>query len=198
MAAETFEEKQAQFDEFFKIQHKLNVNVTLLDDDAVLPDLEQLEEAMPYAFRMATELATIEAKALRPLRHLGDHAIELAEYLTHQSRKIDLMMSFILQQQDLESQRFRSTEIGGGGLVIQDDEPMEIGALAELKIFITEEASAIFCYGEVIACEQQEDGDYHIAFVYSRIREQDQELIVRATLHLQTQQLKKRAKNKQA
>lgn len=72
---------------------------------------------------------------------------------------------------------------------------MAVGQQAELKLFLDAEAAAIFCYGEVITCENTDDG-YHIAFVFNSIREQDQELLVRASLHLQTQQLRKRAQEK--
>lgn len=105
------------------------------------------------------------------------------------------MMSFILHQQDEPDHRFSTIKLGGGGVIIKSSAAMNIGSQAELKLFLDTEAAAIFCYGEVITCENVED-DYHIAFVFNSIREQDQELLVRASLHLQTQQLKKRAQDK--
>jgi hypothetical protein len=81
-------------------------------------------------------------------------------------------------------------------VVINHDSELAVGTIAELKLFVTEEAAAVFCYGEVIACQQEPNG-YHIAFIFTRIREQDQELLVRASLHLQTQQLKKRNQSNQ-
>jgi len=192
----TLEEKQAQFDEFFMISHNLNANITPMNDNDVLPPVSELEQAMPYAFRIASEMASIEAQALRPLRSLGEHANELANYLNHQSRKIDLMMSFILQQQDEPDRRFTTLKFGGGGVVILSPREMVVGEHAEIKLFLTEEAAAIFCFGEVIACQHESDG-YHIAFIFNRIREQDQELLVRASLHLQTQQLRKRAQERE-
>lgn len=185
-------QKQAQFDEFFLMAHPIRVNVKQLPTQAALPSEEELELSMPYAFRLASELATIEAQALRPLRNLGEHASDLVDYLQHQARKIDLMMSYILQQQDDLSQRLQAVKFGGAGLIVDDDKPWDIGAFAELKLFLQEEAAAIFCYGEVIACQQQADS-YHISFLFARIREQDQELLVRASLHLQAQQLKRRS-----
>lgn len=193
----TLEQKKAQFEEYFMIAHGINVNVTPCKEDFELPDVEDLETAMPYAFRIASEMATIEAQALRPLRHLSDHAETLAEYLNHQARKIDLMMSFILHQQDDEKYRYQTSKFGGGGVVITSKSPMNIGDNVELKVFLDSEAAAIFCFGEVITCDQEQD-DYHIAFIFNRIREQDQELLVRASLHIQTQQLRKRAKDKKS
>ena len=196
MDSMTLEEKQSQFDEFFMMRHALNANVTLLDSDFALPSTDALESHMPYAFRIAGEMATIEAQALRPLRNLGDHAQSLAEYLNHQARKIDIMMSYILYQQDDEQCRYLTEKFGGGGMVIVSGDEMPIGSLAEIKLFLDHEAAAIFCYGEVITCDRV-GNDYHIAFIFNRIREQDQELLVRASLHLQTLQLRKRAQSRE-
>lgn len=187
-------EKLEQYREYFTIEHRLNVNVLPLEKGFELPEAHDIINHMPYAFRMAGELATIENKALRPLRHLGDHATELADYLNQQSKKIDLMMSYILHQQDDESQRYTSIEFGGAGLAINSQSAFKIGEHFELKIFVEEEATAIFCYGEVIQCDQIDENNYRIAFIYARIRDEDQESLVRATLHLQTRQLKKRSK----
>ena len=152
---------------------------------------------MPYDCRIASEMAALEAQAIGSLRNLGDHAETLAEYLNHQSRKIDLMMSFVLHQQDEPEHRFKTVKLGGGGVIIESKDKLEVGTQAELKLFLDAEAAAIFCYGEVITCEQVEDS-YHIAFIFNTIREQDQELLVRASLHIQTQQLRKRSKDKKA
>ena len=192
------EEKQQQFNEFFLIKHKLNVNVLAVEKERV-PNLGLLEEHMPYAFKIAGELASIEAQALRPLRNLGSHAAELAQFLNAQARKIDLMMSYILHQQDEESLRFESLRFGGGGIEVISNQAMALGQSVELRIFLTEEASAVFCYAEVISCTENENTDedlsYNVAFIYSRIRETDQELLVRASLHLQAQQLRKRSES---
>ncbi|NVK57293.1 MAG: PilZ domain-containing protein [Alteromonadaceae bacterium] len=195
MESLTLAEKQAQFNEFFLISHSIKVNVKPLEADFVLPSTDELDEHMPYAFRIASEMASIETQALRPLRNLSDHASDLISYLTHQSRKIDLMMSYILHQQDDPDYRFESIKFGGGGVIINHPAPIDIGSAAELKLFVSEEAAAIFCFGEVITCQQESDG-YHVAFIFTRIREQDQELLVRASLHLQTLQLRKRNQTK--
>lgn len=192
----TLTQKQAQFEEFFMIAHKLKVNIRPIDAATELPLEEEFEEAMPYAFRIAGEMASIEAKALRPLRHLSDHAEELAAYLNHQAKKIDLMMSYILHSEDNAALRYLTVKFGGGGIIVDSDQALTVGDHAEVKLFLNEEAAAVYCFGEVIAC-QQEQGRYHIAFIFTRIREQDQELLVRASLHQQTLQLRKRKQEQQ-
>lgn len=201
----TLDEKRARFNEYFAVKANLNVNVIPLPEQFILPDEAHIEEYMPYAFQLASDISDIETKALRPLRNLSDHAATLAEYLNHQSRKIDLMMSYILRQEDQQEFQYRSVSFGGSGLTILSPGPMEPGSLYELKIFLDSEASAVFCYGEVIQCEpitedsvnnqdkacNPDSEQYNVSLIFSRIREQDQELLVRASLHLQAQQLRK-------
>ena len=189
----TLEQKLQQFHEFFTIKHQIKVNLTVMNADFALPSVHELSDYMPYAFRVASEVSSIDSQALRPLRHLGEHAGELADFLNHQSRKIDLLMSYILHQQDDAAHRYNSVEFGGGGVTIGSDEPLEIGARVEMKLFLNEEAAAVFCFGEVITCQAHED-KYHISLIFTRIREEDQELLVRASLHLQTLQLRERTK----
>lgn len=196
MDPQALEQKMAQFHEFFTIKHQLNVNLIPKQADFVVPDESNLEQHMPYAFQIAAEMSSLETQALRPLRNLGEHAQELAEYLNHQTKKIDLMMSFILQQQDELQHRMQSTEFGGGGLVVFSPSQQQEGLTVELKIFLSEEAAGVFCFAEVVQCKPV-DGGYHTYLLFNCIREQDQELLVRASLHLQTLQLRARAKQQQ-
>jgi hypothetical protein len=187
----TLDQKHQQFDEFFMINHNIPVNMRLLADDFVLPEIDDLHQHMPYEFQIASELSAIDTKALRPLRRLGEHAIELAEFLNHQSRKIDLMMSLILQQHANHEHTYDSIQFGGGGIVLSCENELSIGGTIELKLFLREEASAIFCFAEVIACKPVDD-TYHVSLIFTRIREEDQDLLVTASLHLQTANLRKR------
>ena len=79
--------------------------------------------------------------------------------------------------------------LGGGGLTATLDEEYEIGQPLRTKIFLRNEASAIYCYSQVI---DKQDSLYTLAF--TAIRASDQELLVRASLHAQTRQLKLKQK----
>ena len=191
----TLEQKHQQFDEFFMIKYNIPVNMRLVAADFVLPEIDDLHQHMPYEFQIASELSDIDTKALRPLRRLGEHAVELAEFLNHQSRKIDLMMSLILQQHTNNAQTHHSVQFGGGGIVVMSENELSIGGIFELKLFIREEASAIFCFAEVIACKPVDD-TYHVSLSFNCIRDEDQDLLVKASLHLQSANLRKRKSQK--
>jgi hypothetical protein len=99
----------------------------------------------------------------------------------------------ILQQQDDPTERHQTNKIGAVGCVVQLGQPIEIGRFARLKMFIPEETAAVFCYAEVISCDLLPDLDvYQVSLLYTVIRGLDQEVLVRCTMHLQTQHLKAR------
>ena len=185
----SLEEKKQQFESFFLINHPTKVNVTIVDKQQAMQSLEEFERNMPYAFKIASELSEIESQALKPLRSMGDKLEGLVNYLQLQSRKIDLMMSYILIQQDDEDKRAEALKFGGGGIIVEHVASVELGSVAEVKVFLEQEAAAIYCLAEAINVEAVDDL-YHVSYVYTHIRDQDQELLVRASLHLQTSQLR--------
>lgn len=188
-------DKIAQFKEYFTVEQDVNINVVPVSDQHSLPGYDEFIRNMPYSFRLASEVASLEAAALRPLRNIATVGDDLVTFLKAQSRKIDLIMSYMLSMEDDKAHRLISHSFGGGGITYYTDTPLPIGQLVQLKLFFTDEASAIFCYGEVIEVKPQDD-KHLICLYYARIREEDREIIVRASLHQQSKQLKRKAQIK--
>ncbi|MFC4699523.1 PilZ domain-containing protein [Glaciecola siphonariae] len=186
-------EKLEQFNAFFLIAHPIKVNLKPASAADAEQSMAEFEQSMPYAFRISSHMSDIESKALRPFRSMGEKFDELVEYLQLQAQKMDLMMSYILQQQDEEAYRHTAVKFGGGGVVVQQSHAVEIGEYAIIKLFLENEAAAIYCIAQAIVCEQTQDNEalFEVSYAYVRIREEDQELLVRASLHLQTAQLRK-------
>jgi hypothetical protein len=188
-------DKLAQFNEYFTIDHDVNVNVIPQLVEQTLPSYKQFIADMPHSFRLASEVSTLEATALRPLRNLSHIGEDLVTFLKAQSRKIDLIMSYILTMEDDDSHRLVTQSFGGGGITTLTSTPLAVGQIAQMKLFFTDEASAIFCYGEVLSVEPVAD-KFLMKLYYARIREDDREIIVRASLHQQSKQLKQQAEIK--
>lgn len=182
------ETKLAQFDEFFSIEHEFNVNAVALDNSPI-PSYEQFMATMPLPFKIASDIVHIDQAALRPLQGVSSGvASQLVEYLHHQTQKIDLLMGYIISQQDEEKHRFQGVKFGGGGLIFSSKENFTIGQMLELKIFLEDNASAVYCMGELIDISDVEGTkDYKVVFHY--IREDDREILVRTSLHEQSKQL---------
>lgn len=191
----TLEQKLEKFNEYFTVEQDISVNAIAFEPNVPVPSYSAFKRNMPYSFRIASEVSSIESMSLRSLRNVGHYGDDLVDYLKAQSRKIDLILSYILTMEDEDEHRLTAHSYGGGGVTIEMNDEYEVGRLFKLKIFLTDEAAAIYCLGEVVHCEPTDDG-YLIQLYYVRIREDDREVIVRGSLHQQSKQLKRLAEHK--
>lgn len=182
-------------EEYFSIQHRLAVNLIPLPEGSPLPDLDQLEAELPEPFRLSNSIAHLEAGSHRTLRSLSDELQPLVEIINQQSQKINVLLGFVLSLQDEACHRHHTERFGAGGLTLCSSLPLVPQQLVQLKIFLQEEAAAIFCYGRVT--EVNPEGEQQrIQLAFAQIRDEDRELLIRASLHVQSKQLKLRAQQR--
>ena len=185
-------QKLAEFEQYFQINESNRVNLYAVEPSAVPKTNAELEADIPALFKLANEVNELEQTSLRPLRNLGDVAQELAAFLQAQSRKIDLIMSHILLLRAADDNANYCDSYGGGGVKLTSADVYELGQTFRTKLFLQHEASAIYCYTELVAIEKCDDDKYQYTLLFTAIRDADQDLVVRAALHAQTRQLKKR------
>lgn len=188
-------------EQFFSVTHATPVNVIPMPGDFHLPSLEALEAELPEPFRIASAITSIDMVTSRLIRNQNDSMHDLVEIINQQSRKIDMIMGYVLSVQDHPEHRFHTLRFGAGQLTYLHPhqghgEVPHLHQIVRLKIFLREEASAVYCYGQVKQLEPSEHGT-HVMLDYIRIREDDRELLVRASLHIQSKQLKLRAQDRQ-
>ncbi|MBU2916506.1 PilZ domain-containing protein [Psychrosphaera sp. F3M07] len=195
------------FSEYFQLEHQIPVNIKDGGDWDSIPTMDQFEAMIPTPYKIASEMKGLEQTMLRPLRQLGDVIEPLAEYLKAQSRKIDLMMSYILQGQDDDDLKFQASSYGGGGFVFQSEQVFTLNNWIQCKLFFNEEAAAVFCLGKIVEVETiSPDEDivnneppatsYTYKVVFHRIRDEDREVVVRASLHQQSKLLLNKTKQR--
>ena len=197
MSTEDNQEKLAQFEEFFSIEHEFSVNITPLPSNDL--SYQAFEQRIPIPFKIASDVQGIDQSALRPLQALSGVAGQLVEFLNHQSQKIDLLVGYILSQQDDDEIRYQGIKFGGGGLIFSSSSPFELNQKLEMKLFFIEENTAVFCHGEVVEVTQittEEETAFHHKIVFDHIREEDREILVRTSLHQQSRQLQALAKER--
>ncbi len=189
-------QKLSRFNEYFQINEAIQVSLEPVNESSLPKDEEELTHIVPPLFKLANEVSVLEQTALRPLRQLGDVAEDLAQYLKLQSRKIDLILSHILAKEEVAHTTAMTESFGGSGFVLLSDDPFNVGQFLQCKLFLQSEAAAVFCFAEVIAVENESNETSKLTCLFSHITEQDQELIVRASLHAQSRILKKKQLNK--
>ena len=194
------EQDSAQFSEYFQLNHAIEVNISKGDVLSNTPTDDEFDALIPLPYKLASEMKGVEQNMLRPLRQLGDVIEPLADYLKAQSRKIDLMMHYILQAQDEDDERHLTISFGGGGFVFSSTDSYSKEDYLVCKLFCNEEASAIYCLGRVIdSCDNDKQGDESetlYTVLFHKIRDEDRENVVRASLHQQSKQLLKKTQKK--
>ncbi len=192
--------KLEQFNEFFSIEHKFSVNLNPIEQHQ-MPSFEHFVNQIPLPFRLSSDMVSIDQAALKPIQALSGVAGQLVDYLNHQSHKIDLLVGYILSQQDEQGCRFEGVRFGGGGIVFNAQTPFELGQMLEMKVFFLEENCAVYCIGEVIEVtehtnEETAQPSHQHKTIFHYLREEDREVLVRTSLHLQSKHLQTLAKQR--
>lgn len=178
--------------QYFLVEHQLSLNVETLGENEKIPNEIEFEAEIPAPFRMASDLAQIESHSLQPLKLNNETTQALWGYLQAQNLKINTLLSYVLSQQDDKQFHFSSTAFSAGVCLFKAPKnSFTLNQPVRLKIFIPEESAAVYCYAKVTHIE-----DDIVELSYQIIREEDRELLIRTTLHIQSKQLKARAQQR--
>ena len=175
--------------EYFLVSYPLAINVEPLKNGENIPDQQQFEQQIPAPFRMASDLAAIDSQILHPLKLNNEATQALWGFLQAQNQKINTLLSYVLSQQDDPRFHYQTSAFSAGSCIFDcDDKAFSVQQNVRLKIFVPEESAAIYCYARVTAIAKNS-----VELTYQQIREEDRELLIRTTLHIQSKQLKLRA-----
>ncbi|MBW3694598.1 PilZ domain-containing protein [Vibrio sp. T187] len=179
--------------EFFTVHHSLTVNIEPLAQDFVLPAQQQFEAEIPAPFIVASEFSQLDLMADSARLELKNsdlkHVINL---LDTQNSKLNLLLSFMLAQQDDVNFRTHTFTFGASQFSYRSKDLMKAGDLVRAKLFLEYPAAAIYCYAEVTECNEK-DTDFEVSLKYLLLRDADQDLLIKAALHQQQKLLRQRS-----
>ena len=214
---------RAEYQEYFAVRDELEINVIPMAPDASLPTDDDFLQQAPAVFRLASELQGVDPTALAQLRSLGNAAQIIADVLNQQNRKLSALLSYLLRNEDEPEHRALGFEYGGAGVGFCMQKPIALGQLVEIKIFLPDESTAVYCIGQIIECDEapatstsanadapmtsshtddvtnpsSSASGYRLKALFQRISDSDRELLIRACMHAQSRLLKKRANARQ-
>ncbi|SDI84763.1 hypothetical protein SAMN04488540_103262 [Ferrimonas sediminum] len=171
--------------DFLLLADPLQPSQRLMDKDALLA-------MMPKAFRLMAQVNDVEQRCLPLMNSLAQHAAELAEYLSLQNKKIDLVLQMQLAQSSDARYRCDGVRFGGSGLVVRHASAIEIGSIVETRVLLLEQSVAIYAIAEVTDC-QVDDDQFLWTLDFTSIMDADQEQLVHASLQVEQRQLRARA-----
>ncbi|MEX1220587.1 MAG: PilZ domain-containing protein [Idiomarina sp.] len=184
-----------EYAQYFSVQQAFSVNLKPLTENQKVPEEGDFVAEIPDLFKLASDMLIVDQAQLRDLNMSERSAKLIAQILAQQSSRISMILTYMLRQEDHPEHRQQGLAYSGGGFVTQCTTKLAIGEYVQVKLFLPDDYAAIFAYGQVLEATDAEQPEYTIAFV--RLREEDQELLVRASLHSQARQLKQRSAERQ-
>ncbi|MDG3088407.1 PilZ domain-containing protein [Vibrio hannami] len=179
--------------EFFTVHHKLTVNVELLESGFTLPTESTFVSEIPAPFIVASEFSQLDTLTDSAMAELKNSDFKnLMHLIDHQNSKLNLLLTFMLAQQDDEKMRKYTTSFGASQFSFINADEVEVGQLVRAKLFLDHPAAAIYCYAKVAKCKEVDAG-YEITVIYEMLRDVDQDLLIKAALYQQQKLLRQRS-----
>ncbi len=179
--------------EYFTVHYNLTINVEALGSDFALPDEETFSSEIPTPFIVASEFSHLDSLADNARLELQNKELKhVTQLLDTQNAKLNLLLSFMLAQQDDASARFQTTQFGASQLTYMSNKALNLNQLVRVKLFLDHPAAAIYCYAEVVECLSSGQG-FHVTLKYKMLRDTDQDLLIKAALYQQQKLLRQRS-----
>lgn len=179
--------------EFFTVHHALTINVEPMSDDFVFPSYEHFVAEIPAPFVVASEFSQLDqlndAAKLELKNSDFKHVVQL---LDTQNSKLNLLLTFMLSQQDEPELRHQTTSFGASQLSYLTDKTPAVGTKLRIKLFIEHPAAAIYCYATAHSIEEH-DAEKVVTVKYDLLRDTDQDLLIKAALYQQQKLLRQRS-----
>ncbi|WPC73153.1 PilZ domain-containing protein [Vibrio porteresiae] len=179
--------------EFFSVHHALTINVQPLEDSFVLPSTEEFAREIPAPFIVASEFSQLDLLTDQAKSEMKSNDFRhVCQLLDTQNAKLNLILSFLLSQEDSQAHRYRSYSFGASQFAYYAPTEMSVGTKVRAKLFMEHPAAAIYCYGSVISCDTQ-DTEHLVTVRYDLLRDVDQDLLIKAALYQQQKLLRQRS-----
>ncbi|MFQ6371421.1 hypothetical protein [Shewanella sp. YIC-542] len=182
---------------YFSVPHPFDAYVSLWPKDQPLPDETLLQSMKSKGMQLMSEVKALEGNCLIHLRQMGDDGRAIVEYLKLQSRKIDLVLQHLLEQEARDGEHCIGLQFGGSGVRLKSAQSLARGQQVKLLLFVREEILSVLCLAQVSDCREDPDepGCFLLDLQFSVITDAEVEQLVKASLVVQQKQLKHRKTN---
>ena len=197
-------EKEMQQDRrrYFRVDDAVNISYQVVDQGQLPERMERMEQEVNGDFTVMSSLAAISQQMAGVMHKVEAYNPDIASYLKALDRKIDILgRAFLLQHSDVSEQATNMVNISASGVAFHVTEPLEPGALLELKLLLFPSFTGILTFAEVVGCEPLEtpDGEFthatRVNFVH--LRESDRDVIIRHVIRKQSDMLREQRQQRE-
>ncbi|RLV59710.1 hypothetical protein D5018_10640 [Parashewanella curva] len=179
---------------YFMVPHSFKAYLEEWPAGQNIPSEHELEGLQSIGLKLLSEVKGIESSCLLQLRKLEGDSKAVIDYLKLQSKKIDLILQYVLESEHQDGRQVAGYKFGGDGIEVISNAAAEVNSLFKTTLFIRNELIAILAITEVKDCQQHPEYSdrYLLKLEFSQILEADVELLIQASLSVQQKLLKAR------
>ncbi|MCZ4336485.1 hypothetical protein [Shewanella colwelliana] len=186
---------------YFSVKHSFSAYLTAWPTNTPLPTETELKAMFPVGMQLVNEVRAMEASCLLQLRNLDDDARTVVDYLKLQSKKIDLVLIHVMEQQAHEGDKCQGVTFGGSGISLESPTPLMVNQHYKMSLHIKDALLSVLCIARCIQCQplsgETEQPRHLCELEFTQILDEDVEQLVKASLNVQQKQLQLRKKQKQ-
>lgn len=175
---------------YFNVPHDFSAYLEPWQE-ASLPSEDALKAMQSMGLKLISEVKELESACLLQLRHLDNDAKAVVDFLKLQSRKVDLVLHYVLEKETQSGQKLPGMSFGGSGFTLLTPAALKEGEQYKTTLYIQDELINVLCIATVVKTSTEE-GAHLSQFEYSAILDADIEQLVQASLRVQQKQLRAR------
>jgi len=181
--------------EYFRVDDDVRISYKKLDARGAEQLARAIKAGLPTSFQLRSQIETID----RELQSARNELVDLPQPLKHYLSLLDDKLGQLgqvteLLAVDLHTETISGVSLSGGGIAMPAAEELIIGQLVELCLQLSGETGVIRALAEVTDCRIEEEG-FYVAMEFRSLTDDDQEAIIRRTVHRQGEQIRARAEH---
>lgn len=179
---------------YFRIQDSLQLRFDLIAPAELGSREIAVMQGASGGFMVTSELHSMHQESAPLLRQIGGHSPDIASYLEAMDRRIEMLAQFFaIQSSDLIRQPHRECSLSAGGIAFLNPTPLDEGIHVEIHLLLGSSHLCIIAIALVVGCDgPTPEGNYQLRLEFTRMREQDRNLLTRHILGRQGEQMRQR------
>ncbi|GAA5317184.1 MAG: PilZ domain-containing protein [Candidatus Pelagadaptatus aseana] len=181
---------------FFRINNELTLSYKPVDVHTVEHNkAEDHFQEDGQSVHVFDEMERLNHEASGLLAGLGESNRQLADYLTIQSKKIDLLANLLSTQNQSGDVKPTHVNLSEGGLAFKTTKPLYKGSYLAIRMMFMGSFSVVICYARVIRCDEKSPDEYQVAVKFLKLTEIQQQALSKNILKAQMRERKRKIQN---
>jgi c-di-GMP-binding flagellar brake protein YcgR len=187
---------------FFRVDDSISLSYQKITKQQMEEKIEREDIEPEGSFTVMSNIASINQNMAGIMHRIEGGEPDIAAYLKAINSKIDIIGRALLSKDnELAEHPAQPVNLSASGMAFYSPNPVEKGAILELRLLLVPSFTGIVTFGEVVGCDSVKDPngyDNLIRLNFINMVERDRDLLIRHVIKRQGEFLRKRRESRDA